>query len=70
MSPESFFSNSSPDLWFDVEPKQELSRPNPSDCRDEPEDYDDECPNCGESLFEHTQKQRINCALERIGGKS
>lgn len=30
--------------------------------------YDDSCPNCNESLVDHTDKQRIKCALERIGG--
>jgi len=30
--------------------------------------YDDSCPNCNESLADHTDKQRIKCALERLGG--
>ena len=68
MQSSSFFTNSSPELWFDIKPEQQLSQSNPSDFIDESEDYDDECPNCGDSLFQHTQEQRIKCALERIGG--
>ena len=29
---------------------------------------DNECPNCNEPLSEHTQRERVRCALERIGG--
>lgn len=32
------------------------------------EDEIDECPSCGDSLIEHTQKQRVNCALKRLQG--
>lgn len=28
----------------------------------------DECPSCSGSLIEHTQKQRIECALKRLQG--
>lgn len=30
--------------------------------------YDASCPNCNESLADHTDKQRIKCALECLGG--
>jgi len=30
-------------------------------------DYDDSCPSCNRSLSEHTQNERIQCALDRIG---
>ena len=38
------------------------------DYRYEEDWSEDGCSNCGEPLQEHTQRQLIRCALERVGG--
>jgi hypothetical protein len=60
--PNSFFSNE-----FSVPKLPHDDRPIPVGDFDY-EDEVDECPSCGKSLSEHTQRQRINCALKRLEG--
>ena len=54
--PSIFKANSEPKFPFDEDFQE-----------DEPE-FDDKCPNCNNPLSDHTDRQRIRCALDRIGG--
>ena len=62
-----FFCNE--DLIPNVNPK---SKPNPApippDQDDDIDEYDDSCPNCNNSLSNHTRNEKIQCALARIRG--
>jgi len=57
-SPNNFFSDNAPAPAFALD----------DDYRFEIDwiDEDDLCPNCKESLLEHTPRQRVKCALERV----
>ena len=61
-SNSNFFSNSDKD-----DPRPNF--PFDDDYRFDQDWFDDDiCPNCEESLAEHTQSERLKCALDRIGG--
>lgn len=68
MSSIPFFNNSD-NLIPDVNPK---NRPNPKPIPQNQDDgldeYDDSCPNCNNSLSNHTRNEKIQCALSRIRG--
>ena len=58
--PSIFKANSVPKFPFD------------DDFQEDEVEFDDidNCPNCDKPLSEHSQRERIRCALERIGGSS
>lgn len=62
MTSPDFFNNQKPKFPFDDKAIGDFNY------EDEIDDQDDACPSCNKSLSEHTQQQRIKCALERIGG--
>lgn len=67
MNPNHIFSNS--DLIPNVNPKDKPdSKPIPQNQDDGLDDYDDSCPNCNNSLSNHTREEKIQCALARIRG--
>jgi hypothetical protein len=72
-----FFSNE--DLIPNVNPKDKPNqkpipkdkpnpKPIPQDKDEDLDEYDDSCPNCNNSLSNHTRNEKIQCALSRIRG--
>jgi len=57
MTLPSFFNDKKPNFPFDDKP-----------IGDYESEINDECPNCGKPLSEHTWKQKRKCALDRISG--
>ena len=68
MSPIPFFNNSD-DLIPNVNPKDKPNpKPIPQDQDEDLDEFDDSCPKCSESLSEHTQDKKFQCALARARG--
>lgn len=57
------------DLIPNVNPKDKPNtKPIPQDQDEDLDEYDDSCPNCNNSLSNHTRNEKIQCALARIRG--
>lgn len=62
---KNFFSKLD-DLVPNVNPKDKQNpKPIPQDQDEDLADYDDSCPNCNNSLSNHTRNEKIQCALSR-----
>ncbi len=67
MNPNHVFSDS--DLIPNVNPKDKPNQKSiPQNPDDDLDDYDNSCPNCNNSLSNHTKNEKIQCALDRIRG--
>ena len=69
MNPNFNFFTNSDDLIPNVNPKDKSNpKPIPQNHDDDLDGYDDSCPNCNNSLSNHTRNEKIQCALDRIRG--
>ena len=67
MSNSKIFFSKLDDLIPNVNPKDKPNtKPIPQDQDENLNDYDDSCPNCNNSLENHTRSEKIQCALSRI----